>query len=139
MDVGFTGTQDGLTDDQMATLRFLFGRLRSFGLQSLHSGDCIGADYTAFKEWEALNGKNVGHPPENDSKRAFCSFDAAYDPKPYLVRNHDIVDCSSALIVTPNCFKRKLRSGTWATIRYAEPRIPVTIIFPDGSRESSRP
>jgi hypothetical protein len=54
--------------------------------------------------------------------------------KPYLVRNHEIVDDSQVLIAAPKEFTEQLRSGTWATIRYAR-KIgrTVRIVFPDGS------
>jgi hypothetical protein len=55
------------------------------------------------------------------------------DPKPYLVRNHDMVDQSEFLIGTPGEEQEVLRSGTWATIRYARKlKRPILIILPKG-------
>jgi hypothetical protein len=139
MDIGFTGTQDDLPLAQQQMLRHTFIMLHKLGIVTMHNGDCIGADFFVYNEWKHLRGKVVGHPPDIASKRAFCSFDAAYDPKSYLARNKDIVDCCDLLIAAPNSFKRKLRSGTWSTIRYAEKTKPVLIIYPDGSRESIVP
>jgi hypothetical protein len=63
------------------------------------------------------------HPPTDDRKRAFCTGNGAdWEPKPYLERNHDIVDETTILIACPNGEER-MRSGTWATVRYARQRI----------------
>jgi len=54
----------------------------------------------------------------------------------YLARNHFIVAYSEELVAAPKSNKEELRSGTWATIRYARKRKRmVTIIYPDGSLE----
>jgi predicted Rossmann fold nucleotide-binding protein DprA/Smf involved in DNA uptake len=60
-------------------------------------------------------------------------MDRIYVPRPYLVRNRDIVDVCNLLLATPGGTVEQLRSGTWATIRYAR-RIgrPVWIVFPNG-------
>jgi hypothetical protein len=135
MDIGFTGTLYNLSLAQQRMLTQTFIMLRKLDISVMHNGDCIGADFFAYNEWKHLGGKVIGHPPSIDSKRAFCSFDAAFSPEPYLVRNHNIVNRSSMLVAAPNCFKHKLRSGTWATIRYATGKIPVIIVYPDGTRE----
>lgn len=74
------------------------------------------------------------HPPINPAKRAWCTGDFTYPEKDYLDRNRDIVNCTDILITCPSGYTEKLRSGTWATIRYAR-KIgkTVVIIFPDGS------
>ncbi len=132
MDVGFTGTQQGMTDAQRATLRTW---LVEHYPDSLHHGDCIGADAQAHAlalEW----GIPVTlHPPEDGSKRAFCvgAVNVA-GLKPYLERNHDIVDYTGVLIATPKGYSEERRSGTWATVRYARKMgRRVIIIHPDGT------
>lgn len=53
--------------------------------------------------------------------------------KPPLVRNHDIVDSTELLIACPKEQVEVLRSGTWATIRYARKKeITVWLIDPEG-------
>ena len=53
--------------------------------------------------------------------------------KDYLVRNHDIVDVCDVLVATPGQKEEQIRSGTWATIRYARKiRKQIIIVYPDG-------
>lgn len=130
--IGFTGTQRGLTLYQMNVLRKLFAK---FSRPSLHHGDCIGADYHTHQIAYAMSAHIVVHPPKDPIKRAFCAgFDEIREEKEYLDRNHDIVDETTFLVATPGEYVEQLRSGTWATIRYASAlgRL-VIIIFPDGS------
>lgn len=133
MRVGFTGTQDGMTEAQDEALDAWL--LSHDDIAWFHHGDCIGSDKQAHDA--ALgNGINIAiHPPSDSSKRAWCmGAREVRDPKPYLDRNHDIVDECDVLIATPKTFIEVLRSGTWATIRYALKRgKPVTIIWPNGS------
>lgn len=98
-------------------------------------GDCIGVD----KQFHDLvrsfkpEGKIIGHPPDNSFKRAFCKFDAERESKPYLVRNKNIVDESTLLLVIPKEMAEQLRSGTWATYRYAKKQNkPIILIYPNG-------
>ncbi len=65
--------------------------------------------------------------------RNFSKGDETRKPKPYLKRNHDIVDESDILIGFPSSEEERLRSGTWATVRYARKTGKrIYIIFPDG-------
>ena len=104
----------------------------------LHHGDCIGADTDAhnlvvdyFKEnLYSFVGRIIIHPPIIEYKRSFCKAKTVLPPKPYLERNHDIVDSSDVLIATPKEMEQQLRSGTWATIRYAvKTKKPVNILY----------
>ena len=133
--VGFTGTQTGMTNEQAATVSKIFSELGEF---ELHHGDCIGADSQAHAITSAC--KNlvgiVVHPPIDSRKRAFCRYCISDEraPREYLIRNHDIVDETERLIATPKSTEEELRSGTWATIRYAHQQgRRVDIVLPDGS------
>lgn len=127
--IGFTGTQKGMTDAQQTMLEKV---LAQFG--RMHHGDCIGADEQAHFIAKRLGLRIHIHPPEKNNKRAFCEGDEIYKCKPYLVRNHAIVSATSCLIATPKSFEEELRSGTWATVRYARQRgRPLGIIWPDGT------
>lgn len=88
-----------------------------------HHGDDKGADADAHAlVRETLpNCRIVVHPPDNGYRRAHCSGDVVLQAHPFLVRNHHIVDACSCLIATPDG-PEVLRSGTWATIRYARKR-----------------
>ena len=49
------------------------------------------------------------------------NFDILYDPSPPLKRNKEIVNDCNILIALPlSPSQEELRSGTWATIRYAK-------------------
>jgi hypothetical protein len=132
IDVGFTGTQRGMTRPQLKRLN---NKLIELNFRSLSHGDCIGADAQAHDLSVALGRPNPSiYPPEDKSKRAFKHSSIIYPPKPYLLRNHDIVDNTDLLIGCPAQKEEQLRSGTWATIRYAKKQGKrVVIIYPDGT------
>ncbi len=100
-----------------------------------HHGDCHGAD-TIFHwviEYTHPGAELHIHPPEDDKKRSFCVGHMTYEVKPYLERNRDIVNACDVLIACPKGEKEELRSGTWATIRYARKvGKPVAILWKDG-------
>ncbi len=95
-----------------------------------HHGDCIGADKEAHEMVREFHPECliVGHPPSNQIKRAGTLCDIFRPALPYLDRNHAIVDAVSVLIAAPKDPSEQLRSGTWATIRYARGKIPVHIL-----------
>lgn len=132
MKIGFTGTQAGMTQQQTDGVHDLIRRFRT---AEFHHGDCIGADQQAHHEAMTLGCRLVVHPPTNESKRAFCPGEIRV-AKPYLDRNHDIVDETDILIAAPKEKTEQLRSGTWATIRYARKLgHSVYIVYPDGTNE----
>lgn len=139
--LGVTGTSKGMTRTQKAVFRSLIIQPGWYAAVSeFHHGDCIGADEEAhrfFRE-DRPTVWIVGHPPIIDKFRAFTDCDEMRTLKNYIPRNHDIVDEIERLVATPKGFKEELRSGTWATIRYAwKIERPVTIIFPDGTIKRS--
>lgn len=129
--VGFSGTQRGMTSAQIYAVDRLLEE--DIITQIAHHGDCIGAD-ADFHNLSVLEGLVlIGHPPINESKRAFCIFDEVREPKEYIERNHDIVDEADWMIFTPETFEEVLRSGTWSTIRYAKKKNKDGfIVWPDG-------
>ncbi len=135
MIVGFTGTQQGMTEPQLAAFADLLARLRP---ETLRHGDCVGADAQAHRVALNMGIKIIIHPPIYWHKRAFCEGASELLPaRDYLVRNHLIVQLSDCMIATPSG-PEVLRSGTWATIRYARKmKRPLCIILPSGlARES---
>ena len=131
MKIGFTGTQLGMTQKQKETFARLLDIL---GVEEFHHGDCVGADTDAHKITVEKAIPIFIHPPVNPIKRAFNKSENILEEKPYLKRNHDIVDATEALIAVPKGYKEELRSGTWATIRYALKRDKgVAIIEPSGN------
>jgi hypothetical protein len=128
--VGFTGTQQGCTQAQKASLREV---LESHPAEEFHHGDCIGADAQAHSIM-VRRARVVIHPSNRDDKRAFCRGAAEVRPaKPPLDRNRDIVDDTEVLVACPRGEDEELRSGTWATIRYARKKgRRVMLVLPDG-------
>jgi len=133
MKLGITGTQQGMTEEQ---IRFLYDFLLEAQPTEIHAGDCIGVDAQAIVIAMGVNSqiKRIGHPPIVEKKRAFCPYDEERPEKPYLDRNHDIVDETDILLAFPKSTEEELRSGTWATIRYAKKQdAEVVIVYPDGT------
>lgn len=137
-EMGFTGTQVGQTLEQKHSVRALF---LLHGVQTLHHGCCYGADEDAHAIACELGMRTVGHPPLNTSKMADVSCDECRVPDDYLVRNRNIVCESSALIACPKEETgEELRSGTWATVRYARQlKRPIYIVRPSGRVQSELP
>lgn len=131
--IGFTGNQVGMSKEQRKAVYTLYIKLN---LTEFHHGDCIASDETAHKLALYYNKcEIIIHPPENPSKRAFCKwFTEIREEKPYIERNHAIVDETECLIATPKEFEEQLRSGTWATFRYAKKtKKKIYLVYPDGS------
>ena len=133
--IGFTGTQKGATRTQLTTLASFLSGPAELGARALHHGDCIGADSQAHLL--ALDGDIpvVLHPASTSLKRAWSKGATKIWPaKPPLDRNRDIVDATDVLIACPFQNHEILRSGTWATVRYARKQgKQVIIVWPDGS------
>jgi hypothetical protein len=129
MTIGFTGSRNGVNQKQLDQLR---KTLLDFQAEHIHHGDCVGAD-TAFHEIaEALEISISVHPPDKKGLRSFCQpkgEGALLEPKPFIKRNHDIVDSCDILIGCPESNKEVQRSGTWATIRYARKKGKQVIII----------
>jgi len=134
--VGFTGPRGGMTGPQRFGCAEL---LEKFGIQEVHLGDCVGADDDMYEIAGAAECYLTGHPPDNDKFRAFRHYHAEREPKPYLDRNHDIVDESDWMIATPEQFEEQQRSGTWSTVRYARKTgKPLCLVWPDGTKTFER-
>ena len=129
--VGFTGSRTGMSRAQQEALR---SHLEQIPPCDFHHGDCVGADESAAIMAKRLGFALVSHPPIIATFRAFVSSRVVLDPKPYLVRNRDIVDSCDRLLAAPNTREEKARSGTWSTIRYARRcKRALFIFWPDGS------
>jgi len=116
--IGFTGTRHGMTKPQQATLA---GLLRDREGE-FHHGDAIGADQEAAQLAYVYGYRVVPHRP------------TGHRSEDYLARNREIVNAVAELYAAPYGDQEELRSGTWATVRYARKAwLPVTIIWPDGT------
>ena len=143
MTIGFCGSQNGMNSFQENEVLRIFDNIQP---QTLHHGDTVGADsqcHYDFLRWHARNDYEdrviIIHPPVDFKKRAFvddekkignslreqllkCKHSVkiiTLEPFAYLERNRHIVDAVEKMIATPKEVEHTLRSGTWATIRYA--------------------
>jgi len=140
--VGFTGTQEGMTGQQESKLTKLLSVISDlYGRSEFHHGDCIGADAMAHTIAIRLEYNIVVHPPINEVKRAHViNYKHIHTPKEYIARNHAIVDACDVLLATPKTINEELRSGTWATVRYArKQRKTAIVIYPNGSTRTHIP
>ena len=129
MQIGFTGTRKKLSYHQAVGIHDFLRDLPA-GNHTLHHGDCISADQTAGVWAQHYGLQVVIHPPTDPKFRGFASYGLILPKKPYLQRNHDIVDQTEMLLATPDGPETQ-RSGTWATVRYARKKgKPVVIILP---------
>lgn len=125
--VGFTGTgHQPLTTSQRINLEAKLLWRRDNGFKVFRHGDCIHADTEAHYIALKLGYNIVVHPPTDSSKASGLGTKPVEQaiilrelPRPYLERNHDIVDNSDILIACPKENTEQLRSGTWATVRWA--------------------
>lgn len=151
--IGFTGTQSGMTDFQKS---WLLKFLEENKCVQFEHGDCIGSDAQAhaiaakyFLDQNEGTYKITIHPPTNEAKRAKigpCKLGnnthlslevVVLTPEAYLQRNKSIVDNTDMLIACPKETQMTMRSGTWSTIRYAWAKAKLTgkkviVIPPNG-------
>jgi hypothetical protein len=128
MKIGMTGSRNGITNEALQTLT-TFIDINLTEIIEVHHGDCIGADKIFHDICFTKNFKIVIHPPKNNTMRAFCKSEFILPAKEYLERNRNIVDSSDILIAFPATETEELRSGTWATIRYARKQNKKIIII----------
>ena len=119
-----------MTGDQAAVVARLLGKA-SEG----HHGDCVGADAQFHKMCMMLEVPIIIHPPDDDRYRAFCEGAlVVHPPRPYLERDHIIVDSCELLVATPKEAREPAPArgqGTWSTIRYARrSEKPLRIVWP---------
>ena len=130
--IGFTGTRDGMSSDQLREVTRLAHELSRGHSVIAHHGCCVGSDAEFHRVLRRENAFMVGHPALGWPNGKLCAAvlcDFVEDPAPPMTRNQAIVDavslCHDAgrdpghLIATPLCGTRQRRSGTWATIRMA--------------------
>lgn len=139
MEIGFTGTQKGMSKEQYHVISTLLDdTMDTAGVEKVHHGMCVGADL-AFHDLCRVKGLYiVGHPGVSKNgtpwNRAVCDVDEIEPEYPYLERNQHIVDACHLLIATPKEKQEELRSGTWATVRRARTAgKPLLVIDPNGT------
>ena len=119
MNIGFTGSRNGMSNEQKLQVKNYLLSLQHLNL-TVHHGDCKGSDRDFHNICTDLQSiKIIIHPPNCSTMRAFCNSDTILQERPFLLRNRDIVDSSEVLIACPINNNEIMRSGTWSTIRYA--------------------
>ena len=146
MKVGSTGTQYGITQEQREKFKELILKLNSEdNIEEFHDGNCKGSDLqTRGIVLQVLENVTFHiHPSTLNSfvkpytNRKTLQIIGIHPVKKPLVRNRDIVDCIDVLIGCPYQKNEIVRSGTWATIRYAKKQNKKTyIIKPNGEIEN---
>jgi len=132
MIIGFTGTSKySLTNKQIREVRQLLKQC-----EEVHHGDCIGADASFHELAKACGKRIVIHPPMKDNHRAYKVGDVVHPVKAYLQRNHNIVNAVDLMIACPHTDVEQLRSGTWATIRYARKVGKALEVLPRGEENA---
>ena len=130
MIVGFTGSRKGINQLQADKIKDF---LKEHYVIHAHHGDCIGAD-ELFHQIASSIVKDISiHPPDKKGLRSFCKVlgqGILLEEKPFIKRNHTIVDVCDVLIACPDSSKEKVRSGTWATIRYARKQNKEVFLVP---------
>lgn len=116
--IGFTGTRRGMTPLQREMVASLLRGAVADGATAFHHGCAVGADTEAAGIAVKVGLVPVEHP----------AGDAP------LKRNREIVAASDYLVAAPFQSREVLRSGSWATVRYARAAgIPIAIVQPDGT------
>lgn len=136
--MGFTGTRHGMTRAQKTGL---WNTFQNYDPYEFCHGGCIGADaecHVLFQKWSANRGYPIIVYPSNvDRLRALFEVDdnvRIEPPQPPLVRNRDIVNSCHVLVAAPSSAEEEMRSGTWATIRYARKvNRRIVLITPEGT------
>jgi hypothetical protein len=147
MIIGFTGTRDGITKIQEERVVTIMHNLLPHRYDLLIHGGAEGADDAIHSAAGDLFDFRIEIYPCKESRRTYWIQRKQGRGEDYFVhttrepleRNRIIADRCNHLIATPFQMVEIVRSGTWATIRYArEKRKSVTIVFPDGSVSEER-
>lgn len=97
--IAFTATGRGLTPRQLEAARLYLGRMRNQGYWKVRHGDCVGGDAQLARLAKDLGFYLICHPgfppnrPDETKYRAFTDFnDEILEPRPFLIRDKDMVD-----------------------------------------------
>lgn len=142
----FTGSEWPLTPNQSLALdRVISDEIMQHNVDKIHHGGCKGAD-DEFHELLGRGNYNLwAHvevwPGHIERKRGKSTSYGVYrgknlwvihQPEYTLTRNRLMVDVADRLIAAPDGVE-VLRSGTWATVRYARKKHrPITFVWPNG-------
>lgn len=138
MRLGFTGTREGLTEQQKDALKVWLWDDDISPLRFLH-GCCVGADAQAVDivDLSLFYDREIWAYPSNllklTDEMAWAASNVVFFPREPLERNRLIVNECYHLLACPKGPEEQ-RSGTWSTVRYArKQKKPITVIWPDGT------
>lgn len=137
MNIGFTGTQRGMTSEQAAVFSRL---LAEYATPEIHHpeeirfnhGNCIGADEQAAMIAGNMGMWLVAYPGDNPSKQSTITSHHEYAPENNLKRNLQIIEDSDVIFACPGEPNEVLRSGTWMTVRHARKAGKMLIVIMPG-------
>ncbi len=118
--IGFSGTRDGLSQQQGRKVAEL---VDSLGADLIcHHGCCVGGDEDFHAICRERGLRVIGHPGPDWPDGPLCAYTICGEtvaPQGYMVRNQAIVDASAVMIAAPLEARPQVRGGTWSTIRMA--------------------
>lgn len=138
--IGFTGTRQGMNELQLKRLKqFLQEGVGVDGYEAedmlfVH-GDCLGADAQAHEIAKGLGMQIHARPCDMPDARAYTDADVTHEPLTPLARNKAIAKVCTFLIAAPKENTEQLRSGTWATVRYAKKAGKKVVVIPRGKEK----
>lgn len=154
MIIGFTGTRNGMSRAQKEQLMFVLTYLVPLSLDineedqtEFHHGGAEGADTEADGLANLRGFAIVIHPcpgvvtdagglGSNGNGRFKGHNVLRWEPVlPPLVRDKNIAKICDVLIAAPKSDKEEIRSGTWATVRYAREALKPVIILSRGTEK----
>jgi hypothetical protein len=130
MAIGISGTRHGCNVAQRYELTQILEDAFDISGGWFHHGDCVGVDAEAHEIARRIGYLIKIFPPENPKHRAFCIGDEVAHARPYILRNHDIVNESASMLIVPEkAMEDAPRSGTWETYRYSlAAQVPTQVI-----------
>jgi len=141
MNIGFTGTREGMTFNQKRTLSSILAWYASNqNAEQFHHGNCVGSDEQAARIADGKSYVTVAHPAKGmvEWQSNYKSDLSMPEDKP-LQRNKTIVQRSDLLIACPKEGYEPPAArgqGTWSCIRYARAKkLKVIIIWPSGKAQ----
>jgi predicted Rossmann fold nucleotide-binding protein DprA/Smf involved in DNA uptake len=128
--IGFTGTRRGMNEIQTTNLDKLLHQHKFSSRWFIHGG-AVGADTQAHNIAKRFGYKIKIFPCHSTSLSLFA--DEMAPVMPPLSRNRLLVLDCDLLVATPFEDEEVLRSGTWATIRFARRvKRKIILLFPSG-------
>lgn len=115
-DIALTGTRHGMSTLQLDAVKLILSDYKNLGAEVFRHGDCPGADVEAAAIAQKLGYDIIIHPgPSGVGSKA----NLRHSVLPFLERNRAMVNATQYLLVAPFKNLQIMRSGTWATFRYA--------------------